>query len=238
MDKAYRTQFVKNTQTAERQRAERQKTVQKHLNYSGMFVLHGGDDGDGNGLDNYSRSGGGGWVVQCSRGGTPKWLLLSFFCCYMTKCAPTKGSLFLLAGWWSSKRDPEQNGSSSLSTLCYDFCSVCRVQLLSVWAAIQFATSLSENTVFIGTRSFFRTGSALLRKYTEILQKGYHLRELNCGESTLQTRTVLMKEWGRPCLFTLAHNQRNDRGRRGHWSLAQQGLGGKKTPWKGACIKM
>lgn len=148
MDKAYRTQFVKNTQTAERQRAERQKTVQKHLNYSGMFVLRGGDDGDGNGLDNYSRSGGGGWVVQCSRGGTPKWLLLSFFCCYMTKCAPTKGSLFLLAGWF------------------------------------------------------------------------------------------LMKEWGRPCLFTLAHNQRNDWGRRGHWSLAQQGLRGKKTPWKGACIKM
>lgn len=170
-----------------------------------MVLLCGGDDGDGNGLDNYNRRGGGGWVVQGSRGGTPEWLLLSFFCCYMTKCAPTKGLSF------------------------------CRVQWLSVWAAIQFAISLSENTVFSGTR-FFRTGSALLRKYTKLIQQGYHLLEMNCGECNLQTWTVLIKEWGRPCLFTL--NQRNDQGRKGPWSLVLQGLRSRKTPWRGACITL
>lgn len=100
--------------------------------------------------------------------------------------AVTWGSLFLLVGrncWWSSNRDPEPE----------------TLALLHPRYAMISATSLSENKVFSGTRSFFRTGSARLRKYAKILQLGYCVEKQHGKKWDSHTwlffRVLCFKKW-------------------------------------------
>lgn len=198
----------------ERHWAECQKMIQKHLNYSRTVVLHEEDKCAQIGTEMVETTTAGGvgmdgWCKAQGEGQQSRRWGHQTDCCHLSIALTWQNALpqkCHYSYWPVEKADgPQTMTLNKTVVLLHPRCAQSAGSRCWVWGLpfMQFSTSFSKNKIFPGTRSFFRTGSALLRKSAKILQQGYHLWELNGGACTLQTGTVLMKDWGRPRLCTL-----------------------------------